>query len=51
MSKDKGKINRVDATHVLGDLNSAVEGIDVCVKFCSHCYRAKIIHLLEWHCY
>ena len=30
---DKGQINRVNVKHILGDLDSAVEGTEVCVKF------------------
>ena len=45
---DKGQINRVNVKHILGDLDSAVEGTEVCVKFGSSRYRAKIIDLLEW---
>ena len=47
-SKDKGQINRVNVKHILGDFNSAMEGTEVCVKFSSRRYRAKIIDLLEW---
>ena len=47
-SKDKGKINRVNVKHVLGDLSYAVEGSEVVVKFGSRQYRATIIDLLEW---
>ena len=45
---DKGQINRVNVKHILGDHDSAVEGTEVCVKFGSRRYRAKIIDLLEW---
>ena len=44
----KGQINRVNVKHILGDLDSAVEGTEFCVKFGSRRYRAKIIDLLEW---
>ena len=47
-SKDKGKINRVNVKHVLGDLSCAAEGSEVVVKFGSRRYRATIIDLLEW---
>ena len=45
-SKDKGKINRVNVKHVLGDLSCATEGSEFVVKFGSRRYRATIIDLL-----
>ena len=47
-SKDKGKINRVNVKHVLGDLSCAAEGSEVLVEFGSRRFRATIIDLLEW---
>ena len=47
-SKDKGKINRVNVKHILGDLICAAEGSEVVVKFSSRCYGATIIDILEW---
>ena len=47
-SKDKGKTNRVNIKHVIGDLGDLEKGSVVTVKFNSRRYQAKVVDLLDW---
>ena len=44
-SKDKGKTNRVNIKHVIGDLGDLEKGSIVTVKFKSCRYQAKVVDL------
>ena len=47
-TKDKGKTNRVNIKHMIGDLGHLEKGTVVTVKFNSCRYQAKVVDLLDW---
>ena len=47
-SKDKGKANRVNVKHVIGDLRDIEKECVVTVKLNSRRYQAKVLDLLDW---
>ena len=46
-SIDKGKTNRVNVKHVIGDLEEVEKDSVITVRFNSCCYQARVVDLLE----